>query len=334
MRFSAKNSSIFIILSVALLVTLIVALSLGAVRLPGQWIIRTILGLPAEGLDYWNLIFWRVRLPRVLGAALIGAILALSGTAFQGILRNPLADPYILGVSAGASLGAAVMSLLPLKNTVYAWSIAAFLGALTVTFLVYKLASLGIVRRVQDLLLAGVAMGSLASSIVSIILVLNRASMDKVIMWMMGSLSGISWQAIGMLTLYLIPGFVILVLRSRVFDALLLGEEAAWNLGVDVYKQTRIILITASFLAAAAVSVSGVIGFVGLMVPHILRMLLGPNHKLLLPASLLGGGVLLVATDCLSRTVLAPTELPVGVITSLLGAPFFLYLLKRNKENL
>ncbi len=334
MKFFAKNSSIFIILSITLLFTFIVALSLGAVRLPGLWIIRTILGLPAEGPDYWNLIFWQVRLPRVLGAVLIGAILALSGTAFQGILRNPLADPYILGVSAGASLGAAVMSMLPLKNTVYAWSLAAFVGALTITFIVYRLASLGIVRRVQDLLLAGVAMGLLASSIVSLILVLNRASMDKVIMWMMGSLSGISWQAIGMLTLYLIPGFIVLFLRSRILNALLLGEEAAWNLGVDVFKQTRIILITASFLAAGAVSVSGVIGFIGLMVPHILRMLLGPDHKLLLPASLLGGAVLLVATDCLSRTILAPTELPVGVITSLLGVPFFLYLLKRKKKDL
>lgn len=333
MRFFKRYSKIFIILSLFLLISIVLASSLGAVKLPGKWIIRTLLGLPTDGNDYWHLIFWQVRLPRVLGAALVGAALALAGTAFQGVLRNPLADPYILGVSSGASLGAAITSLLPLKNTAVFWSLAAFAGALLVTFTVYSLASRGIVRRVEDLILAGVAMGSLTSSIVSIILVLNRSSMDKVIMWMMGSLSGISWQSVLVLLIYLAPGFLLLFCRSRELNALLLGEEAAWNLGVDVVRETRFILTIASLLAAVAVSVSGVIGFVGLMVPHILRIILGPDHRLLLPASLFGGAILLVITDCVARTVIAPTELPVGVITSLLGAPFFLYLLKRNKKN-
>lgn len=334
MGYSKQNNRVYVILIILLLVALIISASLGAVRLPGLWVIKTLLRLPAEGPEYWSLIFWQVRFPRVLGAFLVGAALALSGTAFQGVLRNPLADPYILGVSAGASLGATIMSLFPWGNTVIAWSLAAFCGALAVTFTVYSLASNGILHRVQDLLLAGVAMGSLASSFVSLILVLNRSSMDKVIMWMMGSLSGISWKGVGLLFIYLIPGFLLLMIRARELNALLLGEEVAWNLGVNVYKETRFILTIASLLAAVAVSLSGVIGFVGLMVPHILRLIIGSDHRVLLPASLLGGGLLLVITDCIARTVLAPTELPVGVITSLLGAPFFLYLLRSSKKTL
>lgn len=332
--YKKTDLKLFLFLSIALIIAIVVASSLGAVRLPGFWILKTLVGLPNDGPDYWLVIFWQIRFPRVVGAVLVGAALALSGTAYQGVLRNSLADPYILGVSAGASLGVAIVSLVPIKNTVFGWSIAAFLGALTVTYIVYSLASSGMVRKTHDLLLAGVAMGSFASSLVSIILVLNRASMDKVIMWMMGSFSGMSWQNVVMLIMYLSIGFVVLFSKSKVLNALLLGEEAAWNLGVNVYKETTIILTTASLLAASAVSVSGVIGFVGLMVPHILKLVIGPDHRYLIPASLLGGGLLVVTTDCIARVLLAPTELPVGVITSFIGAPFFLYLLRKSKKNL
>ncbi|MDD4264207.1 MAG: iron ABC transporter permease [Firmicutes bacterium] len=333
MRRLLTYNKLFGVLLLGIALAIIIASSLGAVRLPSSWIIKTLLGQGPEGPSYWHSIFWQIRLPRVLGAVLVGAVLALSGTAFQGVLKNSLADPYILGVSAGASLGAAIASLLSVQS-VYGFSFAAFLGALAVTSIVYTLASNGMVRRVQDLVLAGVAIGSVASSLVSVILVLDRASMDKIVMWMMGSFSGISWSSVRMLFLCLIIGLLILNSKSRVLNALLLGEEAAWNLGINVTRETYIILTTASFLAAVAVSVTGVIGFVGLMVPHIIRLLIGPDHKYLLPASVLGGGLLVVITDCLARTIIAPTELPVGVITSLLGGPFFLYLLKTNKKKL
>jgi len=158
--------------------------------------------------------------------------------------------------------------------------------------------------------------------------------MDKIVMWMMGSFSGCTWSNVKMLLFSLVIGGWILHSKSRVLNALLIGEEAAWNLGINVTRETYIVLTTASFLAASAVSVTGVIGFVGLMVPHIIRLIIGPDHKYLLPASVLGGGLLVVVTDCIARTVIAPTELPVGVITSLLGGPFFLYLLRLNRRNL
>lgn len=326
-------NKLIVLLFVGLIVSVIVASSLGAVKLPGKWIIGKLLGREVEGPSYWETIFWQIRLPRVVGAVLVGAVLALSGTAFQGVLRNSLADPYILGVSAGASLGAAIASLLPITS-VYGFSFAAFLGALAVTLLVYTISTNGLVRRVQDLVLAGVAVGSVASSMVSVIMVLNRASMDKIVMWMMGSFSGFTWSNVKMLLFSLVIGGWILHSKSRVLNALLIGEEAAWNLGINVTRETYIVLTTASFLAASAVSVTGVIGFVGLMVPHIIRLIIGPDHKYLLPASVLGGGLLVVVTDCIARTVIAPTELPVGVITSLFGGPFFLYLLRLNRRNL
>lgn len=276
-----------------------------------------------------------LRLPRVLLAMAVGAALAVAGGAFQGLFRNPMADPYIIGVSSGAALGAALaITLRPSFSVLGLGSVpaAAFLGAVLAVFTVYAIARVGNQVPVGNLLLSGVALSSFLSALVSLVVVLSRSQIHEIVYWLMGSFAGRGWLHLGVALPYLVLGAGVLLYHARDLNALLMGEEEAVHLGVAVDRVKRIILVAASLLTAAAVATCGTIGFVGLIVPHIMRLLVGPDHRSLLPVSALAGALLLVLADLAARVVVSPAELPVGVVTAFIGGPFFLYLLKRSRS--
>ena len=275
-------------------------------------------------------IVWLIRLPRVLLAGVVGAGLAVVGVAMQATVRNPLADPYILGTSSGASVGAvAVITLGYNFFDPYSLSVTAFLGALTSFFLVFLLAQTGGRVSPTRLILAGVATAYILSAITSLILFLGDDRAIRVVLfWMLGTLAGAKWTFLSLPTAALIAGTAFLVLKARSMNALLAGEETATSLGVDTQHFRRQLLVVTALLTGVMVAVAGAIGFVGLMMPHIVRLVLGPDHRKVLPASALIGGIFLIWVDVVARTVVQPQELPLSVITALVGAPFFLWLLR------
>lgn len=276
-----------------------------------------------------------IRLPRVLLAGAVGSSLAVAGATFQGLFRNPMADPYVIGVSSGAALGAVISMVVGITYTFAGFGTVpffAFLGGLASILFVYQMARVGKEVPVMTLLLAGIAISSFFSALVSLSTYFAGEELHQVVFWMMGGLGGASWQEVQVMVPYVLAGFCCIYLFARDLNAMLLGEETAKHLGIDTEKMKKILLVGSSLLVAAAVSTSGIIGFVGLVVPHFVRLVAGPDHRFLLPASALCGAALLILTDTLSRTVLAPRELPVGIITALLGAPLFIYLLKRRKN--
>ena len=278
-------------------------------------------------------ILWQIRLPRVILAALVGLLLSISGVILQGILRNPLADPYILGISAGGAVGAAISIALG-TSFVVTWLASipatAFVFALIAVFIVYKLAQVAGRTAPETLILAGVALSAFCAAILALIIIIS-GSLQSIYFWLLGSLSSASWSNVLSVIPYGIIGAGVAYFFSKELNALLLGEEMAITLGVDV-ENTRLILIgAASLMTAAAVSVSGLIGFVGLIVPHWIRLIIGPNHRLLIPMSALTGMLLMVVADTIARTVLSPMEIPIGIMMALVGAPFFLYLLRRRR---
>lgn len=274
----------------------------------------------------------RLRLPRAVQAALVGAALAASGATFQALLRNPLAEPYILGVSGGAAVGAVAAVVLGWATTaVLAVPLAAFVGALLAIALVMRIAhSVGRALDTRVLLLAGVVVGAFFNACILLLLTFaDVESFRSAIFWMMGSLSGASWGASGVFALYLLPGLLVLLALARPLNLLAIGEETAAYLGTSVERTKRLAYGTASLLTAAAVASSGVIGFVGLIVPHVVRIAWGGDYRFLIPASALLGAAFLVLADTLARIAAAPTELPVGVVTAFVGVPFFVWLLRR-----
>jgi ABC-type Fe3+-siderophore transport system, permease component len=276
-----------------------------------------------------------LRLPRVLLAALVGASLALAGVLYQALFKNPLADPYILGVSSGAGLGATLA--LVAVGTAYAGRAfgvpaGAFTGALLTIALVVRLASRGGRVEPTSLLLAGVAISYTLAAVTSFIMVVFRSSMASVVFWMMGGLTSASWEYVGVVGGMLAIGALVPLLYARELDIMLLGDERAGQLGVNVERFKLVVLAAASLVVAGAVSVSGLIGFVGLMTPHMTRLVLGPGHRLLVPASALVGAIVMVAADLVARVVLAPVEIPVGIVTAVLGGPFFVWLLVRGER--
>jgi len=317
---SWQGLTVFSALALVLLAALFVSLLVGSVALsPG---------------DLWRSeILWQVRAPRVVLAALVGLLLSLSGVILQGVLRNPLADPYVLGISAGGAIGAAVAIAAGAQFVVLGMSsvpVLAFITSLAAVFVVYKLSQVSGKTSPETLILAGVALAAFCSAVLSLIIILS-GNLQAIYFWLLGSLSAATWTNVITVVPYAILGAAVAYFYSKELNALLLGEEMAQTLGVDVEK-TRLVLIgAASLMTAAAVSVSGLIGFVGLIVPHFIRLLIGPNHRFLIPISALSGMLLMVVTDALSRTVLAPTEIPIGIIMALVGAPFFLYLLRRRR---
>jgi iron complex transport system permease protein len=277
-----------------------------------------------------SLIVRDLRVPRVLLAFLVGGALAVSGAGLQALVRNPLADPFLLGLSGGAGLGAVAAIALRLPGP-WALPLAAFAGALAAMALVYRLGLVaGGALDPRVLLLAGVVVGAFAAAITTAIVSLSEAEqLRNAFLWLWGGLSGASWSTVSVLCVYLPIPLIVLFASARQLDLLALGEEPAQYLGADVERLKRRVYLCASFLTAAAVAVSGIIGFVGLIVPHMGRLIWGHQHRSLLPVSFIGGGILLSLADTLARTVVAPRELPVGIVTALLGVPLFTLLLRR-----
>jgi iron complex transport system permease protein len=274
-----------------------------------------------------------LRLPRVLGAALVGGALAAAGALLQGMLRNPLADPFVTGTSAGASLGAVLAIALGFEPALV--PLAAFAGAIAAITLVWRLARLGGRTTVLTVLLAGVVLTSFAGALVTFILVSNdrlALRVRSVLGWLQGGVSVISWNELAVAAAVVTIGVVGAILLAPRIDAYAFGEETAAALGVDLDRTTAAVLATTALLTGAAVAIAGLIGFVGLVIPHALRFLLGATHRRLIVASIPAGAMALVLADLGARTVLAPAELPVGVITGLVGAPFFLALLVRSRR--
>lgn len=280
-------------------------------------------------------IIWQVRLPRVLLAAAVGAALACAGTSMQAVFRNPMADPYIVGVSSGASVGAVLASLVGLGTTAFFGALMtpalAFTTALVTVFVVYYLGTVGGKVYVNTLLLSGVAVAAFLGSMVSLMIYFAGQQYHRIIFWLLGSFSNSSWTGFYIVAIAAAVGILIVFVFSRDLNALLLGEETAHNLGVDPESLKTIMLVVAAVMTAAAVAFTGVIGFVGLIVPHMVRLVVGADHRILVPAATLTGAIFLILADTTARAVIAPTELPVGIITALCGGPFFLYLLRRNR---
>lgn len=280
-------------------------------------------------------IIFQIRLPRIILGVLVGAGLAVAGAALQALFKNPMADPYIIGVSSGAALGATVAILAPITLGFFGLSfttLMAFLGALGAVYIVYKISKVGGKVPVETLLLAGVAVAAFLSAITLFLMVQSGEDMNKIFFWLVGGLSAKSWIHVEVALPSVMIGIFVLYLFARDMNVMLMGEEPARHLGVEVETMKKIILAASAFVAAAAVAVSGIIGFVGLVTPHMMRILVGPDHRVLIPASALAGGIVLVLSDTVARTIASPAELPVGVITALIGAPFFLYLLRARRR--
>ncbi len=335
---------LFFILGLLLLVAIWLSLALGPMSLAlGDSLAAALrlVGVPIEpaGLEQAELILAQIRLPRTLLGCAVGAVLALCGVAMQGLFRNPLADPGLVGVSSGAALGAAIAivgstvvpALVPGWEP-YVLSVFAFVGGLVVTLLVYRLGRRNGQTHVATMLLAGIALTALAGAVVGLFTYLaDDRTLRSLTFWNLGSLNGASYARLWPLLLITVAVALWLPRRAKALNALLLGESEARHLGFDVERVKRELVICTALGVGAAVAAAGLIGFVGLVVPHLMRLLVGPDHRLLLPASALAGASLLLLADVAARLVIAPAELPIGIVTALLGAPFFLYLLLRER---
>jgi iron complex transport system permease protein len=333
---------LFIALSLLLALAFWLSLALGPVSLPLRDTLQALLrlvGVPVGGaeLAQAELILGQIRLPRSLLGLAVGAVLALCGVAMQGLFRNPLADPGLVGVSSGAALGAAIALVvgagqLPEVFAPYLLSACAFAGGLGVTALVYRLGRRDGQTSVTTMLLAGIALTALAGAAIGLFTYLaDDSTLRTLLFWNLGSLNGASYARLWPLLLVSVAVALWLPRRARALNALLLGESEARHLGFDVARLKRELVFCTALGVGAAVAAAGLIGFIGLVVPHLIRLLVGPDHRVLLPASALAGASLLLLADLLARLALAPAELPIGIVTALLGAPFFLYLLLRGR---
>jgi iron complex transport system permease protein len=285
--------------------------------------------------DQERAILWQLRMPRVVLAGLVGATLALAGAAYQGVFRNPLADPYLLGVAAGAGLGATIVIVLGAATQGFIADLlppAAFGGALLAVSLTYALgrASSG-GRTSTTLILAGVATASFLTAIQTYLQQREDDTMRQVYSWILGQLTTASWKEVILVVPYVVVSAITIMLHRRFLDLLSVGDEEATSLGVNTRRVRLVVVIAASLGTAAAVAVSGLIGFVGVIVPHTVRLLFGASYRLVLPLSILFGAAFLILADLVGRTLIAPAEIPIGVITAFLGAPFFLFVLQRGK---
>jgi iron complex transport system permease protein len=303
------------------------SISAGAVKIPLQEILNVLLG---KGDEVNRRIILTLRLPRVIESALVGMGLSVVGAFFQGLLRNPMADPYVLGISSGAAFGATIAIIMGLG--IFGLSSMAFITALLTIFFVYTVSRTGSRLSMTTMLLAGIAISAFMSAIISLLMLLNHDQFSRIVFWTMGGFGLVSWpQVIYSSPLILIGSFVMYAF-SRDVNAILTGEESAEHLGVNAELVKKIILILGSLVTASCVSVGGIIGFVGLIVPHISRFIVGPDNRVLVPFSALFGASFLTFADLLARVILKPVEMPIGIITATFGGPFFLYLLVRSKQ--
>lgn len=301
-----------------------------------------LLGLADGADDMTTLIVRDIRLPRIVLALVAGGALALSGGVLQGLFRNPLADPGLIGVSSGGAIGAVVVIIFGSHWIDYTspWAgfilpLASMAGAIAVTLLIYHVARTHLGTRVVLMLLCGIAVNALAGSFIGLaIYVADDQQMRAFTFWSMGSLAQSGWVLILPALLLCVPAAVILFFQSRMLDAMLLGEAQAWSMGVDIQTVKRRVIVASAALAGATVALCGMIGFIGLVAPHLARMIVGPEHRAMLPLALLIGAILLLVADTLARLLVAPAEIPVGIFTALLGAPFFLALLLHRRANL
>ncbi len=331
---------IFLILGIGLLLTIFLSLLIGTYELSISEVWGIIITrIPTIGdsiseqfSEISKTVIWQVRFPRIVTGMLVGAALGAAGVTVQGIFRNPLAEPYTVGVASGAAVGAVVVIYLGLvAYGSYILPLVSFFVAMVTIFAVYKIAETDGKIPVGTLLLAGIAVSLFLQAILSVFMYLAGEELQQMVFWVMGGLWGRNWTHVLLSAGPIILGIFGIFLYSKDLDAMLLGDESAQHLGVKVEESKKILLILSALVTAAAVAVSGVIGFVGLIIPHILRILVGPRHKTLLPASVFGGAIFLVWADNIARVLPAVGEVPVGIITALAGGPFFIYLLKRRK---
>jgi len=310
-----------------LVFTMILSISAGAVKIPLQEILNVFLG---GGSETSRTIILNLRLPRAIESAIVGMGLSVVGTFFQGLLRNPMADPYVLGVSSGAAFGATIAIILGLG--IFGLSFMAFITSLMTVFFVYTISKTGTRVSMTTMLLAGIAISAFMSAIISLMMLLNHDEFSRIVFWTMGGFSLINWNSVVFTTPIIVIGSFVMYVFSRDVNAILTGEEVAEHLGVNTELVKKIILITGSLVTATAVSVGGIIGFVGLIVPHISRLIVGPDNRILVPFSAISGAIFLTFADLLARIILKPMEIPIGIITAAFGGPFFLYLLIKSKQ--
>lgn len=310
-----------------LVFTMILSISAGAVKIPLQEILNVFLG---GGSETSRTIILNLRLPRAIESAIVGMGLSVVGTFFQGLLRNPMADPYVLGVSSGAAFGATIAIILGLG--IFGLSFMAFITSLMTVFFVYTISKTGTRVSMTTMLLAGIAISAFMSAIISLMMLLNHDEFSRIVFWTMGGFSLINWNSVVFTTPIIVIGSFVMYVFSRDVNAILTGEEVAEHLGVNTELVKKIILVTGSLVTATAVSVGGIIGFVGLIVPHISRLIVGPDNRVLVPFSAISGAIFLTFADLLARVILKPMEIPIGIITAAFGGPFFLYLLIKSKQ--
>jgi iron complex transport system permease protein len=320
---------------------LLLSSAVGPVSIPFGTVVRLLaeklpfLDISPDWSATYETILFDIRLPHAVLMALTGMALSGSGAAYQGLFRNPLADPYIIGVASGAGLGAVIAMTIEWPTSVLGMAavpVAALVGALVTVAVVYAIARVGRSTPVTTLLLAGVAVGSFTSALTSMLMLLSTDELRRAISWLLGGFSLGGWSPVLASLPYLAIGLGILVVFARPMNVLQFGDEEALQLGLDVEKYKLVIVAASSLVAATAVSFSGIIAFVGLIVPHLVRIIWGADYRRLIPLSILGGGTVLLAADVISRTILAPRDIPVGIVTSIAGAPFFLWLLRRAKN--
>jgi len=332
-----------ITLAIALVIAIVLSLNVGFAQIPFTMVLKVLvkrtplLGSLVDCSSVSSVeetIIFQIRMPRILADALVGAALAAAGVVYQGVFRNPMADPYVLGVSAGAAVGASLAIVLGAGFTLLGVSsapILAFAGSLVTVFVVYNISKVGRRVPITTLLLSGIAVSIFLSAIVAVLQVVAGEKLHIVVFWLMGSFSYVEWGDIWTALPFVCFGILAIYFYARELNVLALGEETAQHLGVDVEWVKKLLLAFGSLVTAAAVSISGLVGFVGLIIPHITRILIGPDHRILLPTSAIVGAIFLVVCDAVARAVASPVELPVGVITALSGGPFFIYLLRRKR---
>lgn len=314
-----------------LLAVMFLGISLGPTRSGMYAVIQNLVGTAAPD-SMLNTIIWHIRFPRVLLAALVGATLSLGGLVFQALLRNPLAEPYILGISGGSAIGA-IFGILMGFSMFPGVSLTAFAGSLATLLLILIMSSGQTILKKDALLLSGVMVNAFCAAVIMFLISMTQDSrLHNIIFWLMGDLSMVDIHQVGILAAILLPCFLLLFWLSNTMNLLLMGKELAQSMGVNIKAVTVTLLVATSFMVSATVSYCGLLGFVGLVMPHLLRLILGPDHRILVPACVLGGGAYLVFCDILARVLPEQSEMPAGVITAMIGAPLFIFLLKKTSR--
>jgi len=323
--------AVSLLLMLVLLAAMFLGVSLGSTQSGMQAVMQSLLGTAAPD-SMLNTIIWHIRFPRVLLSALVGATLALGGLVFQALLRNPLAEPYILGISGGSAIGA-IIGILMGFSRFPGVSLMAFAGSIAILLLILLMSSGQTILKKDALLLSGVMVNAFCAAVIMFLVSMTHDSrLHNIIFWLMGDLSMVDIRHVGILAAMLFPGFILLFWLSNTMNLLLMGKEMAQTMGVNIQAVTVTLLVATSFMVSATVSYCGLLGFVGLVMPHMLRLLLGPDHRILVPACVLGGGAYLIFCDILARVLPKQGEMPAGVITAMIGAPLFIILLKRTSR--